>query len=179
MQVKPKPVWSFCWPNKGISLYIFFRDLWDILCSMIHTKPPGLVCPLVPQIPSGFPLKYSKIVKEKCKSSLWGATVLLSFLWKKRLIIITTAVLMLRCLNTEWTDPGCNNVELVLLGEEWHWGLSSWLAKKKNSFYCLLFLSFFLKRNCDMQRLWEWREWRVGGEEKGLSFEWRPKQCIV
>lgn len=44
-------------------------------------------------------------------------------------------------------------------------------CQKKISSYCLLFLSFFLKRNCDMQRLWEWREWRVraGGRVCHLS----------
>lgn len=51
---------------------------------------------------------------------------------------------------------------MALTGE--NRGLSSWLAKKY--ILSLLFIDncchFFLKMNCYMQQLWEWREWRVG-----------------
>lgn len=66
----------------------------------------------------------------------------------------------LQCLNTEWRDPDLNDRPAP--------GLSSWLAKNRLLFLFLLiiFVCLFLKRHCDIQRLWEWRE----SDELGKGF---------
>lgn len=77
--------------------------------------------------------------------------------------MILSGVLVLPCLSRSSPDPGCNNTREGAGRRKP--GAVSWLAHE--NILSLLFIhncchSYFFKRNCYMQQLWEWREWRVG-----------------